>query len=164
MAKNILITPYKNSVNPAELPKIDFINGATAITLQTEVTSQSLTFVGSAGTLLQINNDLSGTTISTKNISITGVIKNTGITTNSGLNDFVVIDVSTGQFYYRSAPTGTSGATGPQGLKGDKGNNGATGAAGTSGSSGTSGASITYYTTIVIIINSEFTHNVPVVF
>ena len=140
MAKNILITPYRNSTNPLELPKIDFINGSTAITLQVEETTQSITYVGSAGTLLQINNDLTGTTVSTKNIAITGVIKNTGITSNSGLNDFVVVDIATGQFYYRSAPTGTSGSSGQSGTSGTSGANGSSGTSGANGSSGTSGA------------------------
>ena len=115
MAKNILITPYRNSTNPADLPKIDFINGSTDIVLEVQSSTQSLTFTGTSGTLLTINDDLTGTTLETTNLKVTGTLDVPNITQNLSLNDFVVVDTATGEFYYRTAPTGTSGTSGVAG-------------------------------------------------
>jgi hypothetical protein len=139
MAKDILILPNRNNANP---PTIEF-RGASGGLIDIQVqTDGTVKWVGSAGDLITISDTLVGDTFVTTGGISAGKVKVTGITTNN-LNDYVVVDSSTGQLYYRTLSAGTNGTSGSSGITGSSGTSGVTGTSGTSGvggSSGTSGA------------------------
>ena len=97
------------------------------------------------------SNTIVGTQSITGSLSISGSFFIPTITQNNTPDTYIVIDVSTGQQYYKvTAPTsGTSGAQGPSGSIGSSGlsgTGGTSGTNGTAGSGGTSGTSGTYGT------------------
>ena len=108
MAKDIIIIPNRNNANP---PTIQF-RGATGGSIDIQVqTDGTVKWVGSAGDLMTISDTLVGDTFATTGGISAGKVKVTGITTNN-LNDYVVVDSSTGQLYYRTLSAGTNGTSG----------------------------------------------------
>ena len=137
MAKDIIIIPNKTNANPPTIQFRGSLGGSINIEVQTDGTVK---WVGASGDLLTISDTLAGNTLETTGGISAGTLKSTGIT-NNNLNDYVVVDTATGQFYYRTLSAGTNGTSGSSGISGSSGTSGVGGSSGTSGVGGSSGTS-----------------------
>jgi hypothetical protein len=78
--------------------------------------------------------------ISNSGVNITGSFYVSGLTSNTGLTEVLVVDTTSGQIY-RNNISGSTGSSGTSGTSGQSGSSGTSGTSGSSGSSGTSGQS-----------------------
>ena len=117
MAKDIIIIPNKTNANPPTIQFRGSLGGSINIEVQTDGTVK---WVGASGDLLTISDTLAGNTLETTGGISAGTLKSTGIT-NNNLNDYVVVDTATGQFYYRTLSAGTNGTSGSSGISGSSG-------------------------------------------
>ena len=113
MAKDIIIIPNKTNANPPTIQFRGSLGGSINIEVQTDGTVK---WVGASGDLLTISDTLAGNTLETTGVISAGTLKSTGIT-NNNLNDYVVVDTATGQFYYRTLSAGTNGTSGSSGIR-----------------------------------------------
>ena len=91
--------------------------------------------------VLQIQNDAGNVTsyITGEGKNVVKTLNISGITSNTGLTNYLVVDANR-EVYYQTGSTGGSGTSGSSGSSGTDGTSGSSGIDGTSGSSGSSGS------------------------